>query len=60
MKTIHELMVQFRGNQSRAAIALNINRNTLKKYLADKTGERHIVREVNGEPRLFAALGSTE
>jgi hypothetical protein len=46
----------YRDNKSLLARELKINRGTLRKYLADKDGESHIIRKQYGEYVLFGKL----
>jgi len=55
MKTVYQLAVEL-GSQSKAAIKLGVDRDTVSRYIDDKKGERHHV--YNG--RLFTAKGSPE
>lgn len=55
MKTVYQLAVEL-GSQSKAAIKLGVDRDTVSRYIADKKGERHHV--YNG--RLFTAKGSPQ
>ena len=52
MKTVYQLAVEL-GSQSKAAIALNVDRGTIRRYLKDKKGERHHVYN----DRLFTVKG---
>lgn len=46
VKTVPDLLVDVRGNQSELARRLNVNRGTLRKYLYDKDAKFHAI--VNG------------
>jgi len=55
MKTVSDLLntEEFRHNQTGLAIALNVNRGTLRKYMEDLDGENHEVREFKGKRQLM-------
>lgn len=42
--TIPNMLVQHRGNQSKVASVLDVNRTTVKKYAKDLHGDRHVIR----------------
>lgn len=46
VKTIPDMLVETYGNQTEVARRLNCSRNTVLKYVGDKTGKRHAI--VNG------------
>ena len=54
MLTISDLLVMTRGNQSKVARMLRIQRGTLSNYL--KLKKEHMVIERNGEYHLFANI----
>lgn len=41
MKTVSDLLIETRGNQSEVARMLNVRRETVRKYIDDKTGRYH-------------------
>ncbi|QJR79646.1 hypothetical protein CA267_001945 [Alteromonas pelagimontana] len=54
-QTIPDALIGTRGNQSQLADLLNCSRHTILKFIADKAGENHWIRLINGTPRLFTA-----
>lgn len=58
--TLNDVMPNFRGNQSEAAIYFTCNRATIRKYLQDKTGETHEIVVRNGQLRIFTDTGRAE
>lgn len=46
IKTIPDILVEVRGNQSEAARRLSCHRDTVKRYLHDKEAQHHAI--VNG------------
>lgn len=54
MLTISDLLVMTRGNQSKVARMLRIQRGTLSNYM--KLKKEHMVIERNGEYHLFANI----
>jgi len=54
MLTISDLLVMTRGNQSKVARMLRIQRGTLSNYL--KLKKEHMVIERDGEYHLFANI----
>lgn len=55
--TLHDIMPQFRGNQTHAADYFTCNRATIKKYLNDKDGEKHTIIKRGDRLRIFSDLG---
>ena len=55
--TLHDIMPQFRGNQTHAADYFTCNRATIKKYLKDKDGEKHTIIKRGDRLRIFSDLG---
>jgi len=55
MTTVADLLhtSEFKHNQTQLAIALNVNRGTLRKYMEDMDGENHEVREFKGKRQLM-------
>ena len=55
--SIHELLKrdEIKGNKSRLAKVLGINRVTLGRYVDDYRCERHIVTKVNGKHVFMAS-----
>ena len=55
--SIHELLKRegIKGNKSRLAKALNINRATVNRYLDDYNCERHVVTKVNDKYVFMAS-----
>lgn len=53
--TIPELLAtkMYRYNQSFLARELELNRGTFRKYMNDKEGVFHFIRESNGKLELF-------
>ena len=56
--TINDLLSTpyYRGNQTLLAKEMNINRNTLRKYMTDIPGELHLVKKMDGAYSLFTKL----
>lgn len=54
MLTISDLLVMTRGNQSKVARMLRIQRGTLTNYM--KLKKEHMIIERNGEYHLFANI----
>lgn len=54
MLTISDLLVMTRGNQSKVARMLRIQRGTLTNYM--KLKKEHMIVERNGEYHLFANI----
>lgn len=46
VKTIPDMLIETYGNQAEVARRLNCSRNTVLKYVGDKTGKMHAI--VNG------------
>lgn len=51
IKTIPELLIQTRGNQTEVARMLKSSRGTIRKYVNDRKAQRHAI--VNGTLMIF-------
>lgn len=58
LTAIQVLKLEFSSNQSLMAREIDINRNTLRKYLADTTGEKHLMRKHKGKWQLLCLPSS--
>ncbi len=55
MRTVSDLLYteEFKNNQTRLAKTLDVNRGTLRTYMADTKGAHHEIREFKGKLQLL-------
>lgn len=62
MKTVTDLLetMDFMRNQTHLAKALNVSRNTVRKYMSDTKGQYHCITYFNGAPQLMALTSAAK